>query len=630
VVQSPWHPVIDVPSLHCEVKDRIREVLGTCGQAVASRCLTVVAPAGYGKTHLLAWTRQLVDERNDTVFVYVSPYTPGSVTLEQHVMRATVDALWSRSLRQKAGFEQAARSFLVGCYDRVIDTGSARDIKETLRTGTVWSRLFRRSRLKSGPLGTQDQLATLQRAFGRRSFFEVAFAEFSQRNPVGADGVRPDWDAFVAACLLTCGDARQRWHAERWFRADRIPPDVLEPFHLDNPCQGTEKVRNGLFTLQKLVGQSFCVAFDQLEDTYLALAQPGNEAIQFSQQLGILLRNLSVMPGFCLLFSFQLSAWQLFPTVVPPMLVDRMVEGYGAQTLSVLDDATAWELVQERMRVTVWSKLAEGSPATQPYFPFTAAEVRQMRIDTGGELRAFLPRAQEEFDKRLSSPRKPPPRPPIRLASIEPREVMSHEATAVLIRGENLPAEVWVLFGGHPVETPPVCRPAAGEIDVTTPVGLIGDVDLRVEAADDPGNGDCVVLRFMERQVPRPYHRHINRHRLAAWRERRKLTQKEVAERIGSKQPYISALETGKRTDALDEVYVRLAEVYGVPLSSFLLPPMLDQRFLLELWRERGLAWDKLLAELGLPNNIGIVRTMTLGEAKEFAATKGQGDGLPG
>src|SRR5206468_2300896 len=138
-----------------------------------------------------------------------------------------------------------------------------------------------------------------------------------------------------------------------------------------------------------MVGQSFCLAFDQLEDTYLALAQPGPEATRFGQMLGLLLRNISVMPGFCLLFSFQQSAWQLFPTVVHPNLVDRMVEGYGAQVLSALDDATARELVQERMRATVWSQLTERPPADQPCFPFTEEEVRQLRISTGGELRSF-------------------------------------------------------------------------------------------------------------------------------------------------------------------------------------------------------------------------------------------------
>jgi hypothetical protein len=586
VVQSPWNAVVDAPSLHREVKERIRTVVTSCGQTQAIRCLTVVGSAGYGKTHLLAWTRQLLDERNDAVFIYVPPYTPGgqgSALPEQQVMGATLDALWLRSRRQQTCFEQAIRSFLVGCYDRVIDSGQG--IKEVLRAGTFWSRLFRRSRLRLGPQGPEDHLAALQRAFDRRAFLERAFTEFNQRHPVGADGVRPDWDTFVAACLLACGDTRQRWHADRWFRGDRVPPDVLQPFHLDHPCQGTDKIRNGLFTLQRLVGQSFCLAFDQLEDTYLALFQPGvdKEAARFAQLFGVLLKNLVLMPGFCLLFSCQLAVWQNFAREAPPMLIDRMVEGYGAQTLPSLDDATARELVRERMRATVWSQLVdEEPPAGEPCCPFTAEEVRQMRIDTGGELRAFLHRAQQEFEQRLTAPPKPPLLT-IHLTSIEPREVMSHEETPVLIRGENLPAEVQVLFAGQPASALPVCRPSLGEIDATTPVGLVGDVEVQVKAADDPGNGGTLMLRFMEREVPRPYREHIAGERLKARRLELGLNQKEVAERLQSShpdisqlsrakgwQPYISKLEKEAWQKAPDQVYVWLAEVYGMPLSSFL------------------------------------------------------------
>ena len=133
VVQSPWNTVVDAPSLHREVKDRIRKIVSTCHDPEAIRCLTVESPAGGGKTHLLAWTRQMLDERNDAVFIYVPPYTPGAPggsAMEQHVMRATLDALWLRSRRQQANFERAVRSFLVGCYDRIIDSGQG--IKETL------------------------------------------------------------------------------------------------------------------------------------------------------------------------------------------------------------------------------------------------------------------------------------------------------------------------------------------------------------------------------------------------------------------------------------------------------------------------------------------------------------------
>jgi hypothetical protein len=575
VVQSPWNTVIDAPSLHREVKDRIRALVNTCGQDQAIRCLTVVGPAGYGKTHLLAWTRQLLDERDDALFVYVPPYAPGgpgSPLPEQHVMGTALDSLWLRSRRQQTCFEQAVRSFLVACYDQVIDSGQ--DIKETLRVGNVWTRLFRRSRLRIGPKGPQGQLAALQPAIARRPFLDRSFAEFSQRHPVGADGVRPDRDTFVAACLLACGDTRQRWHADRWFRADRIPPDVLKPFHLDQACQGTDKVRNGLFTLQRLVGRSFCLAFDQLEDTYLTLYQPGrSEATRFSQMLGLLLRNLTVIPGFCLLFACQQSVWQDFASSAPPMLIDRMVEGFGAQALQPLDDPTAQELVRERLQAAVWAHLVDGRPpADEACFPFTAEQIRRMRIGTGGELRAFLQLAQQEFEQLLKDPPKPPP--PIRLFAIEPREVMSHEPTAVLIRGENFLADVRVLFAGEPAPIPPVCRPNDGEIDVTTPTGLVGDVEVRAQAADDPNNGAALTLRFLEREVPRPYREHIDGKKLQKRRKELGLTQYVVAKRVSDNQykvtqDKISALERGVWKGVPEDLYNRLAELYGQPLSSF-------------------------------------------------------------
>lgn len=48
--------------------------------------------------------------------------------------------------------------------------------------------------------------------------------------------------------------------------------------------------------------------------------------------------------------------------------------------------------------------------------------------------------------------------------------------------------------------------------------------------------------------------------------------------------------------------------------------PALDQQLLSDLYKQYHLGWEKLLAKLGLPINIGIVKTMTLGEAKAFAA----------
>jgi hypothetical protein len=283
-------------------------------------------------------------------------------------------------------------------------------------------------------------------------------------------------------------------------------------------------------------------------------------------------------------FAFQQTVWQDFARSAPPMLIDRMVEGYGAQTLSPLDGLTSRELIGERLKATVWGNMVDaGPPADQPCFPFTAEEVRRMRIDSAGELRAFLQLAQREFEQRLTRPAKPSPRASIQLTSIEPREVISHEPTAVLIRGENFPADVRVTFAGQPSPSQPVCRPAVGEVDVTTPTGLIGDVEVCVEAADAAENASSLKLRFVEREVPRPYRQHIDGQRLRARRLECRLTQKDVADRVQSLQPkipqlqrvkdwqpYISRVENERWDDAPDELYVRLAEVYEKPLSYFL------------------------------------------------------------
>src|ERR1700691_41088 len=58
VVQSPWSVVYDADLLYQEVKGLIARVVDECGQKDAVRCLTITAPPGYGKTHLLAWNRQ--------------------------------------------------------------------------------------------------------------------------------------------------------------------------------------------------------------------------------------------------------------------------------------------------------------------------------------------------------------------------------------------------------------------------------------------------------------------------------------------------------------------------------------------------------------------------------------------
>src|SRR5260370_1193943 len=117
VVQSPWSVVYDADLLYEQVKGLLKRVVDGCGQRDAVRCLTVIAPPGYGKTHLLAWNRQRLEHRQSAIFVYVPPYFPDSGPFENHVLRAALDALCLHSHWQKERLNERVLSFLVDAYD---------------------------------------------------------------------------------------------------------------------------------------------------------------------------------------------------------------------------------------------------------------------------------------------------------------------------------------------------------------------------------------------------------------------------------------------------------------------------------------------------------------------------------
>ncbi len=610
VVHSAWNTVVDVPELHQEVKSRILSVLSSCGQPEANRCLTVTAPPGYGKTHLLAWTRQQLDARDDAVFVYVPPYTDAAVPLEEHLLRATLEALRRRSQRQSRLFDQSVQKSLVLTFDAMARAGRLRDLGVKRR----WLDFVYPGRHQIGSKG--EQLPALQQALRKRPFVEQAFQDFAGRITLDAPGVQPDRECFIAAALLGCGHDQQRWHADRWFQNHPFPPAVWEPFHLTRPCCGLEKVRNSLFTLSRLVNQSLCLVFDQMEDTHTALENRGRFDAEL-RQMTLVLSGLSAMPRVCLLFMFQTSAWIQFRDRAPPMLRDRMIAGYGEQELPPLDASGTREVIRVRMEHAVWRELApEGPPPAEPLFPFSEADVQQLRRDSGSELRGFLRRAGELYERLLrqvpgaglpddrppesvrveegrdGGPRpeprldgepagdqhqdgEEPPEPPSRpkaprivLTGIEPTEVLRHEPRPIVLFAQHLPDDVEVFFGDCPAKHV-ACRPDQGQIDVTTPTGLSGEVPVCVRASEDPSNTAIIPLFFVEREVPSPHHQFIDGQMLQKRRRALRLNQGQVANQLGTSVNFLSALENG-RNEPPDDVFRRLARIYRQPLASFL------------------------------------------------------------
>ncbi len=554
IVQSPWQPVVDVEGLHQSVKEKIKQVLKKCGDPEVSRCLTVTGPSGYGKTHLLGWTRQHLDEQGSGVFIYVPPYKPDSPAVEQFVLRAILNSLRHSSQSQTELFRAKVRKFLVDeVYDRKVRrTKNWRHLG--LRYGLIrwlwpsWQRIGDRS--------AEDQLEMLQKALPQRGFLKMAFDKFKELHPFHPTGVWPDWDGFVAACLLACGDSAQSELAGCWL----ANKPMADPHPFDGLCQGQEKICNIVFTLNRLVGAPFCLAFDQMDDMYFVFSSLGTKAKEF-KNLGQFLTSLSYLPNLCQLFMFQTSVWTSFTSSVSPQALDRMTASYSVQDLPALDDATAKALVRRRMDHFVWAQLpGQGPPVGEPLFPFKEDDIPPLRKQAEGKLRDFLQIVRAAYCKRLTM------QPPIKLIQINPPQLFSNAPQPVTISGENIPPLVDVFFGQQQA-VQVQCDHNQGCIVAVPPKGLTGPVDVRVVAPD--GHDARIALHFLTNPPPKPYAKSLNRQKIKAKRLELKHTQAQVAAAIGYATGYIGQLEN-KHNNPPDAVFDKIAAFFGTPLEDFL------------------------------------------------------------
>ncbi len=500
VVQSPWHSVIDVPSLHNTVKAEIQDLLSRCAKQVAIRCLTYYGPPGLGKTHLLNWTRQHIQENDKGIFIYITPYTGGGISFEHHLLQGTLEALGpQQSQRQARAFTDNVRHFLVSGYDEYVKRGKKLN---ALRAGNFWSRLLNYWTLKIGKRDPAQQEKALRQAFQLPDFLRFGYAKFAAEHPSRVEGIQTDYDAFVAAAMLCCGDLDQRWTALEWFANRPLAEDTLRQHHLQQRCQGLDKVRNTLFTLQKLVGQPFCFTFDQMEDTLNSFRRLGSPTHHINQMSSIL-RQLMVIPGFALIFAFIQDVWARFGQVAERMLVQRMTEGTGALGLSPLKDESAYELIECRMREIVWKPLGLQPPMGNPYFPFSRQVIRQLRKDTNGVLRDFLITAHQKFKELISKePSKPEPAESLfTITGFEPTRVPVDEPFQLQIRGEALPDQVVVSLGKRELPSEQWSR-QNGIIVVQTKLNKVGTFPIEVRDAQDASNQATVALEVFE--VPMP------------------------------------------------------------------------------------------------------------------------------
>lgn len=587
VVQTPWSAVTDVATLHSDIRNHFLSIVLGCDQPNAVRCCAMFAPAGYGKTHILAWLRDKLENKNDNVyFAYVPPFNPNEKnarTPMQHIVHSVYDAVWNRSQKQRHSFEQSIRSFLVSCYDGLIKDKNHGQVKKVLGVGTIWEWLFSWSGLTIGGKEEKAKLAALRSAIRRREFLNYAFQMLRQKEQTAPTGVETDWDTFVACCLLACGNTMQQWNGSEWFTQTTMTSMAdLAKAHIDHPCKGQDKLINALYTIQLLCNCRLAIAHDQLETTFNTIFNTNNESASqnLANLFGIFISTLLTIPRIANIYSFQASNMELLYQYIPTMLFDRIVEGYGIKKLQSITLDQAKDLVRVYMRLGVWSQLKIAPPDDEKLYPFTAAEIAENHIAINQELRPFLRWCCKRFAEWLS---RPIAAQKMTISSIQPTNIISETPQPLILKGTHLPANIRVTFNGIVSALTPIARPADGEIDVTPPPNLpTGPVTVCIEETKNPENQATITLDVTSiTDVPRPYSYWIDGKKLKSQREHLKqlhspqYTQDWVSEEINRSLPHlrlnknrISQLENGKWTDAPDEVYDSLAALYGVPLHQ--------------------------------------------------------------
>lgn len=569
VVQHPWQKVVDVPSLHGAVKQEILKLVRTCHEPTVPRCVTVIGPTGYGKSHVLAWTRQQLDEEDRAVFVSVQPQFADSAPLSSHLIRAVIDSLWHSSDRQRRLFQRQVQSLLVNVYNEKVRNKKWLHIQPKKPAAAI--RWFFASHLEIADEHSDENLRLLQTAMQQPAFLDSVYRTFVSKNGPDPAGARIDRDALIAACQLACGNQSQRLRAEKWFQDRDQAEEDRQMIHVRGPCRGAEKVCNVLFTLSRLIEQNLCLAFDQLEDTFnnMYLDDASRKALN---EMMAMITLILCIPRVCLVFMFQKSIWSKFSKIAPQHFLDRLREGHGIQELRSLDQKTACELVRVRMREFVWQPLGREPPENK-LFPFNEEEIAELRRESHGELRAFLQLMRDRLLQRLAGvPYQKRQLPPIQLTKIEPNWAIHNDRKPVVIHATNLPRQVKVFFGK--IEAEKVnCQADNGEIHMVAPESRHGPVQVRVMAADDSDERETFIrFQFAEREPLRPYSKTISRQKLQRARNDLGLTQAEVARQIGYSSGYMSQLENG-RNNPPDRVFEQLAEIYQVPLSDLVIDP---------------------------------------------------------
>jgi len=101
----------------------------------------------------------------------------------------------------------------------------------------------------------------------------------------------------------------------------------------------------------------------------------------------------------------------------------------------------------------------------------------------------------------------------------------------------------------------------AEELEMLQDIGDYDAVRMKIERGEEELIPSDVVYAIMDGENP-----------IKVWREYRRLTQQQLAQAAGISTPYLSQLETGKRTGAT-EVLTAIAKVLKVSLDEIVVLP---------------------------------------------------------
>jgi DNA-binding XRE family transcriptional regulator len=434
IVQRAWDDPVNSDQIHPQVKSRIRQLIESCKKEQTPKCLTISGPKGAGKTHLLSYARQLCLTLEKTQYLDIPPYfyRTSSYSLEYHLLDSVLIGICDRNPALEREFESRVRDLFVECHDEIV-AGNDPKLKELLssRSGIIGS-IFRGRQ----PSLRGQRLAEIQKECTRlltnRPFLDFVFDRLKKK--AVEIKVPPVFsrDAFVAICLKFLGDPVQESIGNQWFSGSFTSEDDYRNHHLDQPgFKGMDNLSRFLQMFVVMTGWSFCLAFDQIEDTYSSFELAKSDRTVFNQSMSTLLSQCSDLRGVCFIFSFQVGTYQVFAREISVMARDRLTEGYGVQKLENFSDEAALDVVSARMNKLLWPELGIPKPLyLESFFPFEQSDIRAILSDLLREaseidVRRFLVRCYNRFEEIVRKapgpiigpgpgpgPIQPPPPPP--------------------------------------------------------------------------------------------------------------------------------------------------------------------------------------------------------------------------